>query len=117
MIATGAGNCLVEGVGSVVLNVTTPIGPGNLKVNGVLYVPGFMVNIISMDRIKDQMLFWDHSENWLTRWDASRSPVVKIWNQFNQNFISRDDKKPNNLVLISDIPESLSQDLIAQNSS
>lgn len=78
IITTGAGDCQVEGVGSVVLKVITPNGPSNLKVEGVLHVPKFMVNIISMDRIKEQMLIWDHSENWLTRWDAARTPMVKI---------------------------------------
>lgn len=99
----------------MILSVKTPKDSGTLKVDGVLYVPGFMVNIISMDRIKDQMLIWEHSENWSTRWDAARSPVVKIWNQFNQNFISREAIKPNKTVLISDILESISLGLIAQN--
>ena len=63
VILTGAGNCHVEGIGSVLLEITTPKGPDKLKIDGVLYVPKFMVNIVSMDRIKDQMLVWDHSEN------------------------------------------------------
>ena len=71
LIITGAGNCKVEGVGSVFLRVNTPKGLESLKVDGVLYVPNFMTNIISMDRMKDQMLIWDYSENWLTSWDQS----------------------------------------------
>lgn len=63
IITTGSGNCSVKGIGSVELKVITPQGLSTLDVKGVLNVPKFMVNIISMDRIKDQMLIWDHSEN------------------------------------------------------
>lgn len=76
-----------------------------------------MVNIVSMDRIKDQMLIWDHSENWLTHWNASRTPAVKIWNQYNQNFIAKTAIPPCQTKLVTDIPESISIDLVLQNSS
>lgn len=66
MITIRSDKCLVEGIGSVVLKVTTPQGSCTLNITRVLYTPKFMVNIISMERIKVQMLTWDHSENWLT---------------------------------------------------
>ena len=116
IITTGAGNCSVEGVGSIVLYVTTPNGVGTLKIEGVLYVPRFMTNIVSMDRIKDQMMIWDHSENWLTHWDTSRTHVAKIWNQFNQNFISKKAVYPNVTKVVTDIPESISTDTVIPNS-
>ena len=117
MITTGAGDCKVEGIGAVVLVITTPKGPSTLKINGVLYVPDFMVNIISMDRIRDQMLIWDHSENWLTQWDASRTPVIKIWNQYNQNFISKEARHPYRTKIVTDIPENISVDMSLVNST
>ena len=116
-ITTGGGNCKIEGVGSVILKVNTPNGKGTLKIESVLYVPNFMANIVSMDRIRDQMLIWDHSDNWLTQWDSSRTPVAKIWNQFNQNFIARDAIFPNQMKIMSDIPETVSLDLVLKNSS
>ena len=70
--------------------MTTPNGLGIVKVEEVLFVPNFMVNIISMDRIRDQFLIWYHAENWLTKWNADRTPVIKIWNQYNQNFIGKE---------------------------
>ncbi|KAI1002817.1 hypothetical protein K3495_g5386 [Podosphaera aphanis] len=117
IIKTGRGDCQVEGVGTMVLQVTTLNGQGELKIEGVLFVPDFMVNIVSMDRIKDQMLIWDHSENWLTHWNSSRTPVVKIWNQYNQKFIAKKAIHPYQTKLVTDIPESISIDLILQNSS
>ena len=70
-----------------------------------------------MDRLKEQMLIWDHSENWLTRWDATRTPEVKILNQYNQNFIAKDACYPIQTKRVIDIPESISVDLILQNPS
>ncbi|KAI0992767.1 hypothetical protein K3495_g15418, partial [Podosphaera aphanis] len=116
VITTGAGNCQIEGVGSIVLRVNTPNGPSTLKIEEVLYVPKFMANIVSMDRIRDQMLIWDHSENWLTLWDAARSPVIKIWNQYNQNFIAKEALLPNQTKIVTGIPETVSIDLVHQNS-
>ncbi|KAI0991796.1 hypothetical protein K3495_g16391, partial [Podosphaera aphanis] len=69
-----------------------------------------------MDRIKDQMLIWDHSENWLTRWDAERSPVIKAWNQYNQNFIAKEALPPTQTKFVTGIPETISIDLIHQDS-
>ena len=112
VILTGAGNCHVEGIGSVLLEITTPKGPDKLKIDGVLYVPKFMVNIVSIDRIKDQMLIWDHSENWLTNWDALRTPIARIWNQYNQNFISKKAIYPDQTKIVTDIPETISVDMI-----
>ncbi|KAI0991320.1 hypothetical protein K3495_g16867, partial [Podosphaera aphanis] len=63
------------------------------------------------------MLIWDHSENWLTHWNSSRTPAVKIWNQYNQNFIAKRAIHPYQTKLVTDIPESISIDLILQNSS
>lgn len=57
----------MEGVGTLVLKVETQNGPGNLKIEGILFVPSFMANIVSMDRIRDQILIWNHSDSWLTR--------------------------------------------------
>ncbi|KAI0997095.1 hypothetical protein K3495_g11092 [Podosphaera aphanis] len=58
-ITTGAENFQIEDVGSTVLRINTSNGPGTLKMEEVLYVPKFMANIVSMDRIIDQMLIWD----------------------------------------------------------
>lgn len=80
IITIGAGEFKDDGVRSVKLEANPPKGLGKLKVEDVLYVLGFMVNLVSMDRLKDQILIWDHSNNWLTNWVAMRTPVLKIWN-------------------------------------
>lgn len=90
IIATGAGNCNIEGVVSIVLRVSTPSGLGKFRIENVLYVPKFTTYIVPMDRARDQMLIWDHSENWLTNWDTRRTPVIKIWNLYFQNFIAKE---------------------------
>lgn len=117
IMTTGSGNCKFEDIGSVVLKITTPKGASILEVNGILYVPDFTVNIVSMDRIKDQMLVWDHSENWLTHWDAIRTHVVKVWNQFNQNFTAKEAYYPSETKIVTDMPESVSVDLVLSQSS
>lgn len=117
IITTGSGNYVVEGIGSVVLKVTTPKGPSILEVKGVLCVPDFMVNIMSMDRINNQMLIWSHSENWLTCWDSERTPVINIRNLFNQNFISKDACYPIETKIVGEILESISIDLVLNKSS
>lgn len=116
-IATGAGNCRIEGVGTVKLRVITPRGPGSIDIEGVLFVPNFMANIISMDHIRDQLLIWDHAENWLIRWDVSRTPVIKIWNQYNQNFIAKEALLLSETKEISDIPGTISTHLVLKDSA
>lgn len=53
----------------------------------------------------------------MTRWDTDRTPVIKIWNQYNQNVIAKEAYQPIETNLVTDIPENVSIDLIPKVSS
>lgn len=49
----------IEYYSMIVINISTPTGPGIMTLTNVIYVPGFMTNIVSQSILKAKKLCYD----------------------------------------------------------
>lgn len=61
----------IEGTGSVTVQVNTPSDPNLIQLENVAYVPGFHWNLINMDTLEKQGLFFNTRTCWMEYADGS----------------------------------------------
>ena len=81
----------VLGQGTTRIIATSPEGETCCVMHNVLFIPGFLANLVSMDIVKSKGYIWDHEIDWVVCC-RTRKPMWKIHREHGQNFISR--KKP-----------------------
>lgn len=73
MIRFGNTGGQIEGVGSVTVHVDTPSGPGLIQLDDVAYVPGFHWNLMNMDSLEKEGLFFNTRTCWMEYADRSNA--------------------------------------------
>jgi len=101
----------VLGQGTTRIIATGPEGEVGCVMHDVLFIPGFIANIVSMDIIKSKGYIWDHEIDWVICC-RTRKPMWKIHHEHGQNFISRKEPIP-----APSIPVSLQATLVQLNST
>jgi hypothetical protein len=55
----GTTNSATKGRGTVVIKVETPSGPGYMELTDVVFIPGFLINIVSIMKYLDRGYRWN----------------------------------------------------------
>ncbi|OQV11381.1 GAG-pre-integrase domain-containing protein, partial [Cladophialophora immunda] len=81
-IVAGTGRCIAGAIGSVIIKVNTPVGMKTMTITDVIYVPGFMTNIVSLSRLNSKGVHFSTETSQLTRNGkviAKIEPVAGHW--------------------------------------
>lgn len=72
-IRFGDSDTYIQGIGKVTVHVDAPSGPSLIDLENVAYVPGFHWNLINMDSLEQQGLFFNTRTCWMEYSDGSNA--------------------------------------------